>query len=159
MKNITIGLVGPNWKLASSARYYAEREDREEYALGPTAAEALANLEKREASKAPKFDENLSEEIAFLALGAADFLRDHRDVDLSAFGGYMGLIGAVVQCAPLLEQRWNQITFDEFDGVWLYDVTERFGREWAESLLTDGSENPEEFLEYIIADEMGKWEQ
>lgn len=159
MKNITIGPAGPDWKLAASARYYAERGDGEDYAFGKTPAEALANLEEREASKDAKFDESLSEEVAFLALGAADYLRENKGVDLSEFGGYMGIIGAVVQCAPLLERRWSRMKADEFDGVWLYDVTERFGHEWAESLLTRGNEDPEDLLECIVADEMEKWKQ
>ncbi|MDE2084078.1 MAG: hypothetical protein KGI64_04365, partial [Xanthomonadaceae bacterium] len=76
MKNITIGHTGADWRVAASARYYAERGDGEEYAFGATPTEALANLEKRESVKVPKFYENLSDEIAFLALGAAVFLRE-----------------------------------------------------------------------------------
>ena len=143
--------------MASSAHFYAERGDGEDYAFGPTPAEALANLTRREAAKVAKFDEDLCEEVAFLALGAAEHLREQQDADLSRFGGYMGLIAEVIRCAPLLERRWRQMNVGEFDGVWLYDVTERFGREWAESLLENCTESPEDHLEYIIADEMGKW--
>lgn len=155
--NITIGQVGAEWSIASSAHYYAERGDGEDYAFGATPAEALANLTQREAAKVAKFDEDLCEEVAFLALGAAEHLRAHAGANLDKFGGYMGLIAEVIRCAPLLERRWGQMDFGEFDGVWLYDVTERFGREWTKSLLEGCAESPEERLECIIADEMGKW--
>lgn len=157
MKNITIGQVGAAWSVASSARYYAERGDGEDYAFGATTAEALANLTQRETAKAAKFDENMCEEVAFLALGAAEHFRERRDTDLTRFGGYMGLITEVIRHAPLLERRWGQMGDGEFDGVWLYDVTERFGREWAESLLDGRAESPEDRLECIIADELNKW--
>lgn len=157
MKNITIGQIGPDWKQTASARYYAERGDGDEYAFGMTVTEALENLQKREAAVAKNFDIEVAEEIAFLALGAAEYLRDHKDHDLSKFGGYMGFISEVVQQAPVLTTRWQKIQ-GNFDGVWLYDITERFGREWAEALLENETDNSAEFLEYIIADEMQKWD-
>jgi hypothetical protein len=157
MKTITIGQVGAEWKVSAAAHYYAERGDGEEYAFGATPAEALANLTQRETARLAKYDENLAEEVAFLALGAAGYLRENRDANLDKVEGYMGLISEVIRCAPLLERRWAQMDAGEFGGVWLYDVTERFGREWAESLLDDGGESPEERLECIIADEMNKW--
>lgn len=157
MKNITIGQVGAEWSVASSGRYYAQRGEGEDYAFGATPAEALASLTQREAAKVAKFDEDLCEEVAFLALGAAEYLRGRKDARLDKFGGYMGLITEVIRCAPLLELRWGQMDIGEFDGVWLYDVTERFGREWAEALLDGCTESPEERLECIIADEMDKW--
>ncbi|MDE1885349.1 MAG: hypothetical protein KGK05_02480 [Xanthomonadaceae bacterium] len=158
MKNITIGHTGADWRVAASARYYAERGDGEEYAFGATPTEALANLEKRESVKVPKFYENLSDEIAFLALGAAVFLRENRIADFERFDGYMGFIGRVIQHAPLLASRWQQMDVGQFDGVWLYDVTERFGREWAELLVGGGDTSPEVLLEQIISDELAKWE-
>ncbi len=158
MKNITIGLAGPNWKLAATARYYAERGDGEEYAFGTTPIEALAKLEKREATVNSKFDQDLAEEVAFLALGAADFLKDHRGTDLDAHGGYVGFIGEVIRHAPMLADRWHRLDGSDFCGVWLYDVTERFGREWAEGLFSGTDENPAERLDCIIEDEMGKWQ-
>jgi len=100
MKNITIGHVDPNWRAAAKARYYAERGDGEEYAFGTTPADALAKLEKREAAAHCKFDESLAEEIAFLALGAADVLKNHRGESLDAYDGYMGFIGEVIRHAP-----------------------------------------------------------
>jgi hypothetical protein len=156
MKNITIGQTD-DWKPMSSARYYAQRGEGDEYAFGMTTAEALANLEKREAAVAPKFDIGLAEEVAFLALGASECLREHQDCDLCEFGGYMGFISEVIQHAPLLTDRWQK-TQNDFSGVWLYDVTERFGREWAETLLDKKTEDSSEFLEYILADEARKWE-
>ena len=156
MKNITIGQTD-DWKPAASARYYAQRGDGDEYAFGMTTTEALANLENREAAAAQKFDIGLAEEIAFLALGAAECLRDCKGRDLCNFGGYMGFISEVIQHAPVLTARWQELR-DEFSGVWLYDVTERFGREWAEALLDGNAEKPLEFLEYVITDEMSKWE-
>lgn len=158
MKNITIGHVDPNWRAAAKARYYAERGDGEEYAFGTTPADALAELEKREAAAHCKFDESLAEEIAFLALEAADVLKDHRGESLDAYDGYMGFIGEVIRYAPLLSERWRRMDAEEFGGVWLYDVTERFGREWAEELLNGIGVSPEEQLEYIIVDEMEKWQ-
>ncbi|MBS0437839.1 MAG: hypothetical protein JSS33_00360 [Proteobacteria bacterium] len=157
MKSITIGLVGTDWKVAASARYYAERGSGEELAFGMTPTEALARLEQREAAINTNLAQESADEIAFLALGAADALRDCRDADLSKFGGYMGFIGEVIRCAPLLTARWSQMQTGEFGGVWLYDVTERFGREWAEEILNGTREDPSERLEYIIADEMEKW--
>lgn len=158
MKDITIGRVSPDWRTAAKARYYAERGRGEEYAFGSTPAEALTKLEEREASSPPKFDETLAEEIAFLALGAADTLKEHRGESLDAYDGYMGFIGEVIRHAPLLSERWRRLDAEEFGGVWLYDVTERFGREWAEELLNGMSVSPEDQLEYIIVDEMEKWQ-
>lgn len=155
MKNITIGQTGADWKMNASARYYAERGEGDEYAFGMTAVEALTNLEKREAALSQKFDIGLAEEIAFLALGAAKCLRDHKGRDLCDFGGYMGFISEVIQQAPALAARWKELQ-DEFGGVWLYDVTERFGRKWAESLLDGGVEKSAEILEFIISDEILK---
>lgn len=157
MSTITIGLTGTDWKVAAAARYYAERGNGKEFAFGMTPSQALARLEAREASSKPKFDQDLAEEVAFLALGAADFMRDCQGADLNKFGGYMGLISEVTRCAPLLAQRRSHMAIGEFDGVWLYDVTERFGREWAEELLAGTNKSPSEQLEYIVADEMEKW--
>ena len=157
MTNITIGPTGPDWRAAAKARYYAERGEGEEYAFGTTPADALAKLEKREAATHYKFDESLAEEIAFLALGAADALKAHRGKSLDAYDGYMGFIGEVIRHAPLLSERWRRMDAEEFGGVWLYDVTERFGREWAEELLSRTGVSPAEQLESIIVDEMEKW--
>lgn len=154
MKNITIGSAGPHWRTAAQARYYAERGEGEEYAFGTTPADALAKLEKREAAARHTFDELLAEEIAFLALGAADTLREHHGESLDAYDGYMGFIGEVIRHAPLLSERWRRMDAEEFSGVWLYDVTERFGREWAAELLNGTGTTPEEHLESIIEDEM-----
>jgi hypothetical protein len=158
MKHITIGPAGPNWRAAAKARYYAERGDGEEYAFGTTPAAALAKLEQREAIARREIDESLAEEIAFLALGAADALKEHRGISLDAYNGYMGFIGEVIRHASLLSERWRRMDVEEFSGVWLYDVTERFGREWAEELLTGTGVSPEEQLESIIIDEMEKWQ-
>jgi hypothetical protein len=122
-----------------------------------TPSEALTRLEEREASANPKFQQDWAEEIAFLALGTANHLREHPEADLRKFGGYMGLISEVIRCAPLLLNRWSELETGEFGGVWLYDVTERFGREWAEELLSGKMESPIDRLEYIIADEIEKW--
>lgn len=157
MNNITIGPTDANWRVAATARYYAERDLGKEFGFGMTPAQALERLEERETLTNQKFDQNLADEIAFLALGAAEFLRDNRDVNLDKFNGYMGLISEVIRYAPLLSRRWRQMEIGEFDGVWLYDVTERFGREWAEELLSGSNEIPSERLEYIISDEMEKW--
>lgn len=157
MNSITIDLISADWKVAASARYYAERGNGEEFAFGMTPSEALARLEEREASANRKFQQDRAEEIAFLALGAANHLRQHPEANLSKFGGYMGLISEVIRCAPLLLSRWSEMEAGEFGGVWLYDVTERFGREWAEELLSGTTESPSDRLEYIIADEMEKW--
>lgn len=157
MKSITIGLVGTDWKVAARARYYAERGNGKDLAFGMTPTEALARLEQREAATNSNPRQESADEVAFLALGAADALRDHRNADLRKFGGYMGLISEVISCAPLLAKRWSQMQTGEFGGVWLYDVTERFGREWAEEILNGTEENPSDRLECIIADEMEKW--
>lgn len=156
MKNVTIGDTQANWQAARLARYYAVRCDETEYSFGATPADALANLEKRDRTLQLAPDGELSEEIAFLALGAGEYLRRvYSPRDLDKFGGYMGIINEVVRCAPLLAARSRQLAGD-FDGVWLYDVTERFGRQWTEALLAGGSVRPEAVLEYVIADEMGK---
>lgn len=154
MKNITIGSTGPSWRAAAKARFYAERGEGEEYAFGTTPADALAKLEMREAAAFFKFDESLAEEIAFLALGAADTLKEHHGESLDAYNGYMGFIGKIICHAPLLSERWRRMGVEEFGGVWLYDVTERFGREWAEELLNGADVCPAELLEHIIEDEM-----
>ncbi len=161
METITIGGIGPSWKLFGSSFYYAQRGESEEFAFGKTTAEALANLEKREAAKLPRFDTDVSEEVAFLALGAAETLREttHLSCALDRLGGYMGLISEVICHAPLLLHRWKQIGPAGFDGVWLYDVTERFGREWARVLLNDGDEQPAELLDQIILGESKRWTQ
>lgn len=157
MKNITIGPLQRDWRVAATARYYAERGKGEDYAFGSTPADALAKLEQREAIRALKFDENQAEDIAFLAIGAANFLRTNQGVDLDWCDGYLGFIGLVVRHAPMLERRWRQMEAGSFGGVWPYDVTERFGYEWAEALLQGDDEPPEVLLESIIADEMERW--
>jgi hypothetical protein len=159
MKNITIGLVGPDWKPAESALYYASRGDGEEYAFGVTPSEALSNLEKREASVLKSIEEDVFDDIAFLALGAASYLRKNNlDTDLSFIGGYMGLIRKVISYAPLLAQRWNKIGADGFDGVWLYDVTRRFGHDLAEAFLAKNDADPASILNLIISYELKKIE-
>lgn len=157
MKNITIGSTGPNWQVAARARFYAERGKGEEYAFGTTPADALTKLEEREAAAHFKFDESLAEEVAFLALGAADVLREHHGESLDAYEGYMGFIGKIICHAPLLSERWRRMDVEEFGGVWLYDVTERFGREWAEELLQGANMNPADHLESIIEDVLTEW--
>ncbi len=156
MKNITIGSTGPNWQVAARARFYAERGEGEEYAFGTTPADALTKLEMREAAAHSTFGESLAEEVAFLALGAADVLKEHRGESLDAYDGYMGFIGKIIYHAPLLSERWRRMDVEEFGGVWLYDVTERFGREWAEGLFNGTDVSPASLLESIIEDEMGK---
>ncbi|MBA2077134.1 hypothetical protein [Rhodanobacter sp. PCA2] len=156
MKNITIGHAGPNWRTSARARYYAERGDGDEYAFGATPADALKKLEEREAALFRRFDESLAEEIAFLALGAADVLKEHPGKSLDAHDGYMGFIGEVIRHAPLLSERWRCTDTEQFGGVWLYEVTERFGREWAEVLLNGTDINPSEQLESILDDVMEK---
>ena len=106
---------------------------------------------------ASTFDSDLADEIAFLAIGAAEYIRENGPFNLRKYDGYMGIISEVTRHAPLLAQRWRQLGPDGFEGVWLYDVSERFGREWTESLLDGANENPEQFLDYIINDEMEKW--
>ncbi|MGB4857926.1 MAG: hypothetical protein WBP11_01225 [Dokdonella sp.] len=157
MKNITIGPVDPNWKVAATAHYFAERGGGEEYAFGGTPAEALDNLEKREAAVTREFDEGSAEEVAFLALGAADFFRENPSINLDSYDGYIGFIGEVTRHAPMLSKRWQQMRCGEFGGVWLYDVTQRFGREWAEELINATGVSAAEQLDYIIEDEMEKW--
>lgn len=155
MKNITIGLLRKESKLIAAQHYYAERGEGDEYAFGRTPAEALARLEQRETALIPKFDRNLAETITFLALGAADFLREEQGVNLNRHGGYMGFLNDVVCVAPLLEQRWSQMDSSEFPGVWLYDVVERFGYEWAKVVFEEDDKYPEILLDQIIATEMG----
>jgi len=104
----------------------------------------------------PELDKDLADEIAFLALGAAEHIRENGPFDLRKHEGYMGLIDKVISHAPILAERWQRVGAD-FEGVWLYDVTERFGREWAETLLNEVDEEPKQRLDYIIDDEMEKW--
>lgn len=42
-------------------------------------------------------------------------------------------------------------------GVWLHDVTERFGREWVAEILHPSHDSPSQRLECIIEDELEKW--
>jgi len=156
MKNITIGMTGPNWVPARSASYYAQRGDAGDYAFGSSCGEALANLEEREAKSNQPRHEDLAEEVAFLALGAAEYLRTERGFKRARLGGYMGVITEVIRCAPLLADRWRQVNEEEYAGVWLYDVTERFGREWAEALLEDTQQCAEDLLESILNDGIDK---
>lgn len=156
MTRITIGLTSADWEVAAAARYYAERGNGEEFGFGMTPSQALARLEERERLAYPEPSEGYAEEVAFLALGAANLLREWQNADLSQFGGYMGFIGEVIRCAPVLWKRWTQIDAVAFPGVWLYDVTERFGHEWAGVLLTGAKKNPSERLESIISDELKK---
>ena len=158
MDKITIGLISRDWMPIAGSTFFAQRGKSEEFGFGQTAVEALISLEKREAERRPSFDDSLAEEIAFLALGAADYLRDIDQPNLDKFGGYMGFISEVIRHAPLLLKKWRAFPEGEFCGVWLYDVTERFGREWAAAVLNDGAENASELLEYVIVDETQKWE-
>lgn len=157
MNEITIGRLGPDWKPSSVARYYAERGNDGDYAFGSTPVEALVRLEAREAAAKSKFDGDLAEEIAFLALGADEFLKEHRSTNLGSCGGYMGFIAEVIRHAPMLAEYSKHAVEDGFGGVWLYDVTQRFGREWAREVSAGSDESPEGRLECIIADEMEKW--
>ena len=156
MKNITIGLVEREWRLIASQHYYAERGDGDEYAFGGTPAEALARLEQREAALIPNFDRNLSETIIFLAIGAADYLRENPNFSLDRYGGYVGFLNDVVACAPMLERRWSRMDASSFSGVWPYDVVEIFGNEWAKAMLEGEDRRPEDMLDIIIADEMDR---
>ena len=104
----------------------------------------------------PEFNRDLADEIAYLALGAAEYIRENGPFDLRKHEGHMGFISKVISHAPMLAERWRQVGSD-FEGVWLYDVTERFGREWAETLLDEVDEEPKQRLDYIINDEMEKW--
>ena len=115
-----------------------------------TTTEALANLEKREAASLPQFDRTFCEEVAFLALGAADSFREANPPDLEKFGGYTGFIADVIRHAPLLMDRWQKIGPEGFGGMWLYEVTERFGRDWANIILTDEDMRPADLLDHII---------
>lgn len=155
VENIVIGEVNRDWHAVRRARYYAERG--EDYGFGASPSKALENLEVREARLAVRFDADLAQEIAFLALGAAETLKERGSPSLDKFEGYMGFIERVVCHAPLLATTWQRVQ-DEFDGVWLYDVTERFGREWAESLLEAFDETPEDRLDMILEDEMRDYE-
>jgi len=58
--------------------------------------------------------------------------------------------------APMLSERWQRMEADEFGGDWFYDITERFGREWAEELFNKTGVSLESQLESIIDDEMEK---
>lgn len=156
MNNITIGLAGPAWRPKKGATYYAERGEGGDYAFGETPVEALTKLESREAAVFRSSSQGTDEEVAFLALGAADFLKDHKDAELYAFNGYMGFISEVIRHAPMLVSRRRTMS-DAFGGVWLYDITERFGREWAEIIFSGGTGDPEARLDSIIEDEMEQW--
>lgn len=159
MEKITIGLIDANWEHLQSNLHYATRGKATEFGFGPTATEALADLERREAPLQPKFDLGLAEEAAFLAIGAAVYLQeDKRDRSLDKYGGYCGLISEIISHAPALMNRLTQFSEGEFPGVWLYDVTERFGYEWAKALLEGDEIEPEELLEQIVSDELSKWE-
>lgn len=159
MEKITIGLLDRDWCQLNSAIYYAQRGEVAEFGFGRTTSEALGNLESREAALQPKFDLELAEEAAFLALGAASYLHEEqKGRSLDAYGGYLGFISEVVSLVPILIHRWRRFPEGEFSGVWLYDVTERFGREWAQALLEGDVESPQDVLEYIISDELQKWD-
>lgn len=112
MNEITIGRLGPDWKPSSVARYYAERGNDGDYAFGSTPVEALVRLEAREAAAKSKFDGDLAEEIAFLALGADEFLKEHRSTNLGSCGGYMGFIAEVIRHAPMLAEYSNLISVE-----------------------------------------------
>ena len=155
MDRITIGLIDHDWQTIAGNTFFAKRGAAGEFGFGKSAAEALKSLEDREALRSPTFDVTLAEEIAFLALGAADYLRHLREVDLYRHGGYMGLIAEIVSHAPMVLDRWNRISHGEFPGVWLYDVTERFGYELARLLLKGEQGNPADLLERLVIEETG----
>ncbi len=157
MNRITIGLAGDGWAPATTARYYAERDGGDDYAFGSSPVEALTKLEARQNDVAQNFDRDLADEIAFLALGAAEYIRGQSGIDFGKHGGYMGLIGEVIRHAPMLAAYWKRMAPTDFGGVWLYDVTERFGREWAEEVLHPSHDSPSQRLECIIEDELEKW--
>ena len=145
-----------SWMVTHRYRYCAERGNGEEPAFGETPRQALERLEAREASSVGSCEMDLAAEVAFLTLGAYEAAKDQRRVDLSIHDGYMGFIENVICHAPMLARRWRAIERKGFDGVWLYDVTARFGQEWAKVLLRRSSESPEEILELIIDGEQGK---
>lgn len=149
--SIMIGEVGSDACPSRHSRFFATRGGREDYAFGSSAAQALSRLEAREAAFAQQFTLGMAQECAFLALGAMQQLTESGRCDLETFGGQMGFMTEVVRHAPLLAQNWLQLK-DEFPGVWLYEVTERFGREWAQLLLDGSNESAVERLRTIIED-------
>lgn len=153
MVGITMGEMGERGCPSRHSPFFAMRGAGQDYAFGKTPTQALARLEAREAALANQATIGMAQECAFLAMGAAEQLRASGVSDLDEFGGQIGFLTEVIRHAPLLAKSWTQVK-DEFPGVWLYDVTERFGREWAGILLTDSDESAEERLRKIIEDEM-----
>ncbi len=150
MTRITIGRMDQDWENTDGTSYYARRGAGEEYGFGATPAEALAHLEAREATTSSRHHHNLDQEVAFLAIGAAGYLQDHPDARLDQHDGYLGLISEVISYAPMLSDAWEKIRPEDFPSVWLYDVTERFGRGWAENLLSSGNISASSLLQSII---------
>lgn len=153
MAGITIGEMGESGCPSRHSAFYATRGAGQDYAFGTSPTQALARLEAREVALANQSTIGMAQECAFLAMGAADKLRESGVSNLDDFGGQIGFLTAVIRHAPLLTQWWERLK-DEFPGVWLYDVTERFGREWAGILLVGSDETAEERLRKIIEDEI-----
>lgn len=153
MNEIKIGLIDENFSQSRSYLYYAQRGNSENYALGITPANALKNLENSERCLTEKYEEGLLDEVAFLALGAHAVVQESRaEEGLEIFGGHSGFIKKVTIHAPLLHRRWGELKNESFDGVWLYEVTERFGREFARALLAGNDKSPTEVLDSILND-------
>lgn len=88
------------------------------------------------AGDAPQHADPLT--IAYIAMGAAAFLRDlpldARNFD--EWGGELGFIAEVVRPAPLLERMLGG-SAEGIGPLFLYEVAEPFGEEYAQALYRD----------------------
>lgn len=150
MSRITIDRLDGERKPTSTATYYAKMGAGKACGVGPSPSEALADLEARKAKAL--FEPGLAEEIAFLALGAASVFPAHCNANPDSDVGFLRLIDEVIQNAPLLDDAWHRVGGESFPGVWLYDITERFGQEWAKALLTGSEIRAPALLQLIIDD-------
>ena len=96
-------------------------------------------------------------DIAYIAIGAKQALKDSPDGGSSAISGFEGELDYVQACidqAGLLDRVWQEYE-GIFPGVWCYEVAEPFGYSFGKHLQLDGSSaDAERILRAIVVASM-----
>lgn len=80
--------------------------------------------------------------IAYMAMGAQNTIRETKPAGtlpgrvVDAYEGQLGFIGAVIDHALILDRMADQLAGD-LDGVFLYEIAEPFGEEYARQLIAE----------------------
>lgn len=106
-----------------------EREEATKRA--DTAERRLARIEAKNGEDAP---EPLT--VAYIAIGAEQALRESPALfNPDDWNGQLGFIGEAIEWAAMLDRMGDE--YEDFSGVWAYEVAEEFGLRYGRALLTD----------------------